>query len=79
MAVVKIIECPRDAMQGISHLSLPKGKLLTYNLAAWGLTRSILVLFLQRRFPKCRHTAEVSAQLDLSQTSSKLLAIIAKY
>lgn len=79
METVKIIECPRDAMQGIKTF-IPTAKKVTYiqSLLRVGFDTIDFGSFVSSKaIPQMQDTAEVLAQLDLSQTRSKLLAIIA--
>ena len=76
---VKIIECPRDAMQGIKTF-IPTEKKVAYiqSLLRVGFDTLDFGSFVSpKAIPQMQDTAEVLSQLDLSQTSSKLLAIIA--
>jgi hydroxymethylglutaryl-CoA lyase len=80
MKKVKIIECPRDAMQGIkSHfISTEKKALYINSLLKVGFDTIDFGSFVSpKAIPQMRDTAEVLAKLDLSKTESKLLAIIA--
>jgi len=80
MKKVKIIECPRDAMQGIkSHfISTEKKALYINSLLKVGFDTIDFGSFVSpRAIPQMRDTASVLSQLDLSKTTSKLLAIIA--
>lgn len=79
MKSVKIIECPRDAMQGIK-MFIPTEKKVQYlqSLLAVGFDTIDFGSFVSpKAIPQMQDTAEVLAQLDLSKTKSKLLAIIA--
>ena len=79
MNPIKIIECPRDAMQGIKDF-IPTEKKVQYiqALLRVGFDTIDFGSFVSpKAIPQMRDTAEVLAQLDLSATSSKLLAIIA--
>lgn len=79
METVKIIECPRDAMQGIKTF-IPTANKVTYiqSLLRVGFDSIDFGSFVSpKAIPQMQDTAEVLAQLDLSQTKSKLLAIIA--
>ncbi|RTY99670.1 hydroxymethylglutaryl-CoA lyase [Flavobacterium sp. RSP49] len=79
MEPIKIIECPRDAMQGIKPF-IPTARKVTYiqSLLRVGFDTIDFGSFVSpKAIPQMRDTAEVLAQLDLSQTKSKLLAIIA--
>ena len=76
---MKIIECPRDAMQGISEF-IPTDKKITYinQLLKVGFDTIDFGSFVSTKaIPQLKDTAEVLNGLDLSSTSSKLLAIIA--
>lgn len=79
MEHVKIIECPRDAMQGIKTF-IPTEKKVDYiqSLLRVGFDTIDFGSFVSpKAIPQMVDTAEVLARLDLSQTRSKLLAIIA--
>ncbi|AIJ37473.1 Hydroxymethylglutaryl-CoA lyase [Flavobacterium psychrophilum] len=76
---IKIIECPRDAMQGIKAF-IPTEKKVAYiqSLLRVGFDTIDFGSFVSpKAIPQMQDTVEVLAQLDLSQTQSKLLAIIA--
>nr|WP_315220534.1 hydroxymethylglutaryl-CoA lyase [uncultured Flavobacterium sp.] len=76
---IKIIECPRDAMQGIKTF-IPTERKVAYiqALLRVGFDTIDFGSFVSpKAIPQMQDTAEVLAQLDLSQTTSKLLAIIA--
>ena len=76
---MKIIECPRDAMQGISEFIPTDIKEAYINqLLKVGFDTIDFGSFVSpKAIPQLRDTAEVLAQLDLENTSSKLLSIIA--
>lgn len=79
MKNIKIIECPRDAMQGIKTF-IPTADKVAYiqSLLRVGFDTIDFGSFVSpKAIPQMQDTAEVLAQLDLSQTQSKLLAIIA--
>ncbi|WP_367768323.1 hydroxymethylglutaryl-CoA lyase [Flavobacterium sp. WC2421] len=79
MKQVKIIECPRDAMQGIKPF-IPTDRKVAYlqSLLRVGFDSIDFGSFVSpKAIPQMVDTAEVLAQLDLSETTSKLLAIIA--
>lgn len=79
MKSVKIIECPRDAMQGIK-MFIPTEKKVQYiqSLLSVGFDTIDFGSFVSpKAIPQMQDTAEVLSQLDLSTTQSKLLAIIA--
>ncbi|WP_323788601.1 hydroxymethylglutaryl-CoA lyase [Psychroserpens sp.] len=76
---LKIIECPRDAMQGIKDF-IPTEKKTQYiqSLLSVGFDTIDFGSFVSpKAIPQMVDTAEVLSNLDLSQTTSKLLAIIA--
>jgi hydroxymethylglutaryl-CoA lyase len=76
---IKLIECPRDAMQGIKDF-IPTDKKVQYiqSLLRVGFDTIDLGSFVSAKaIPQMQDTAEVLAKLDLSKTESKLLAIIA--
>lgn len=76
---VKIIECPRDAMQGIKPF-IPTHQKVKYiqSLLKVGFNTIDFGSFVSpRAIPQMQDTAEVLSQLDLSTSKSKLLAIIA--
>lgn len=76
---MKVIECPRDAMQGL-HDFIPTEKKAAYinQLLKVGFDTIDFGSFVSpKAIPQMRDSAEVLEQLDLSSTSSKLLAIIA--
>jgi len=76
---LKIIECPRDAMQGLHDFIPTKVKAAYINsLLKVGYDTIDFGSFVSpKAIPQMRDTADVLAQLDLSQTKSKLLAIVA--
>ena len=76
---VKIIECPRDAMQGIKEFIPTEKKILYINqLLKIGFDTIDFGSFVSPDIiPQLKDTAEVLDGLDLSTSSSKLLAIIA--
>ncbi|ALM48178.1 hydroxymethylglutaryl-CoA lyase [Flavobacterium psychrophilum] len=79
MEKIKIIECPRDAMQGIKAF-IPTKKKIDYiqSLLRIGYDTIDFGSFVSpKAIPQMQDTAEVLAGLDLSSTQSKLLAIIA--
>lgn len=76
---IKIIECPRDAMQGIKTF-IPTEKKVKYiqSLLNCGFDTIDFGSFVSpKAIPQMVDTAEVLSQLDLSKTTSKLLAIVA--
>jgi hydroxymethylglutaryl-CoA lyase len=79
MEKIKIIECPRDAMQGIKAF-IPTERKISYiqSLLRIGYDTIDFGSFVSpKAIPQMVDTAEVLAGLDLSRTQSKLLAIIA--
>ncbi|MCA0132342.1 hydroxymethylglutaryl-CoA lyase [Winogradskyella alexanderae] len=76
---VKLIECPRDAMQGIKEF-IPTEKKAQYiqSLLRVGFDTIDFGSFVSpKAIPQMVDTAEVLSLLDLSSTKSKILAIIA--
>lgn len=76
---MKIIECPRDAMQGIKEFIPTETKVSYLNsLLKVGFDTIDFGSFVSpKAIPQMQDTAEVLKQLDLSATKSKLLAIVA--
>ena len=79
MQKVKIIECPRDAMQGIRDWipTVEKVKYLQSLLRCGFDTLDFGSFVSPKAIPQMKDTAEVLSKLDLSATQTKLLAIIA--
>lgn len=76
---VKIIECPRDAMQGIKDW-IPTMQKVQYiqSLLRCGFDTIDVGSFVSARaIPQMRDTVAVLENLDLSKTESKLLTIVA--
>ncbi|WP_297690875.1 hydroxymethylglutaryl-CoA lyase [uncultured Eudoraea sp.] len=76
---VKMIECPRDAMQGIKSF-IPTERKIAYiqSLLGCGFDTIDFGSFVSpRAIPQMADTAEVLSRLDLSKSKSKLLAIVA--
>src|SRR5882757_8706496 len=76
---IKLIECPRDAMQGWAHF-IPTGKKIEYinSLLKVGFDTIDTGSFVSpKAIPQMADTAEVITQLDMSDTRSKLLVIVA--
>ena len=76
---LKIIECPRDAMQGLKTF-IPTEQKVRYiqSLLDVGFDTIDFGSFVSpKAIPQMRDTAQVVEALDLSQTNSKLLAIVA--
>ena len=79
MNKIKFIECPRDAMQGIRDF-IPTTTKVQYiqSLLRCGFDTIDFGSFVSpKAIPQMADTAKVLEQLDLTSTSSKLLAIIA--
>jgi len=79
MQKVKIIECPRDAMQGIKDW-IPTEEKVQYiqSLLRCGFDTIDFGSFVSpKAIPQMQDTAAVLASLDLLATDSKLLAIVA--
>ena len=76
---VKLIECPRDAMQGIKHFIPTQQKIDYINLLLEvGFDTIDFGSFVSpKAVPQMKDTAEVISNLDLSKGKSKLLAIVA--
>ncbi len=79
MDKIKLIECPRDAMQGIKSFIPTKEKVqYIQSLLRCGFDTIDFGSFVSpKAIPQMTDTAEVLSKLDLSATQSKLLAIIA--
>ena len=75
----KIIECPRDAMQGVKTLIPTNVKVnyLQFLLQVGFHCLDFGSFVSSRAVPQMRDTADVLDQLDLSITKTKLLAIVA--
>ncbi|OGX86866.1 hydroxymethylglutaryl-CoA lyase [Hymenobacter glacialis] len=76
---MKLIECPRDAMQGLTDF-IPTATKIDYlnALLRVGFDTLDFGSFVSpKAIPQLRDTAEVLAGLDLSATQTKLLAIVA--
>jgi hydroxymethylglutaryl-CoA lyase len=76
---IKIIECPRDAMQGIKPF-IPTSQKVQYlqSLLRVGFDTLDFGSFVSpKAIPQMQDTAEVLSHLDLSKTRTKLLAIVA--
>ena len=77
--MIKIIECPRDAMQGLKEF-IPSERKAAYinQLLKVGFDTIDFGSFVSpKAIPQMRDTAAVLELLDLGTTSSKLLAIVA--
>jgi hydroxymethylglutaryl-CoA lyase len=77
--MVKLIECPRDAMQGIKHFINTDIKVAYINkLLKVGFHTIDFGSFVSpKAIPQMRDTAAVLSALDLSETDTQLLAIVA--
>lgn len=77
--MVKIVECPRDAMQGIKDFIPTEVKIEYLNmLLKVGFDTLDFGSFVSpKAIPQMRDTVEVLQNLDLANTSTKLLAIVA--
>lgn len=75
---IKLVECPRDAMQGLHHFVPTELKVAYLNLLLQvGFDTLDFGSFVSpKAIPQMRDTEEVLAQLDLSE-KTKLLAIVA--
>jgi len=77
--MIQLIECPRDAMQGL-HEFIPTEKKISYinQLLKVGFSTIDFGSFVSpKAIPQMRDTAQVLAGLDLENTKSELLAIVA--
>ena len=76
---MKLIECPRDAMQGLAHFVPTDLKIRYLNaLLQVGFDTLDFGSFVSpKAIPQLRDTAEVLAGLNLKNTQTKLLAIVA--
>jgi len=78
---IQITECPRDAMQGL-HPFIPteiKAAYINLLLQVGFDTIDFGSFVSAKAIPQMRDTTEVLKKLDLSNTRSKLLAIVANY
>lgn len=77
--MVQLVECPRDAMQGMkTFISTEKKVTYINNLLKVGFHTIDFGSFVSpKAIPQLADTANVLEQLDLSNTNSKLLAIVA--
>ncbi|MGO4920721.1 hydroxymethylglutaryl-CoA lyase [Maribacter spongiicola] len=76
---IKLVECPRDAMQGIKQF-IPTDEKVRYiqSLLGCGFDTLDFGSFVSpKAIPQMVDTAEVLAKLDLSKTNTKLLSIVA--
>jgi hydroxymethylglutaryl-CoA lyase len=76
---IKLVECPRDAMQGLHGFVPTETKAAYINLLLQvGFDTVDFGSFVSpKAIPQMRDTAEVLSRLDLSGSKSKLLAIVA--
>lgn len=77
--MIKLIECPRDAMQGL-HDFIPTEEKVNYlnQLLKVGFHTLDFGSFVSpKAIPQMRDTAKILSQLHLEQSSSQLLAIVA--
>jgi hydroxymethylglutaryl-CoA lyase len=77
--MVKLIECPRDAMQGWPHIISTANKVAYLQaLLQVGFHTLDCVSFVSAKaIPQMADSSKVLEQLDLSHTATKLLAIVA--
>ena len=77
--MIQVVECPRDAMQGIDKFIPTRLKAEYINmLLKVGFDTIDFGSFVSpKAIPQMRDTAEVLSKLDLDSSSSKLLAIVA--
>ena len=76
--MIKLVECPRDAMQGIKEFIDTEAKANYINeLLKVGFDTIDFGSFVSpKAIPQMRDTAEVLSKLDLSATKSELLSIV---
>src|SRR5438876_4133254 len=77
--MIKLIECPRDAMQGIKHF-IPTERKVAYinSLLQVGFDTIDFGSFVSpKAIPQMADTKEVIAGLNIHASQSKLLAIVA--
>ncbi len=81
MSKIKIIECPRDAMQGIKRW-IPSDEKLSYLQSVLSVGFDVVDFgsFVSSRVvPQMKDTDYIINNLDTTNTNSKLLAIVANY
>ncbi|MCC5945018.1 MAG: hydroxymethylglutaryl-CoA lyase [Bernardetiaceae bacterium] len=81
MNLLELTECPRDAMQGLPEF-IPtdlKARYINLLLKAGFHTIDFGSFVSPHAMPQMRDTAEVLSQLELDNTDSKLLAVVAGY
>ncbi len=77
--MIKLVECPRDAMQGLKDF-IPTATKANYinNLLKVGFHTLDFGSFVSpKAIPQMRDTADVLSRLELENTNTKLLAIVA--
>ncbi|MDG2450431.1 MAG: hydroxymethylglutaryl-CoA lyase, partial [Saprospiraceae bacterium] len=76
---IKIIECPRDAMQGLHDFipTLKKAEYMQQLLSVGFHTLDFGSFVSPKAIPQMKDTAQVLSLLDLSKSKTKLLAIVA--
>ncbi len=76
---IKIIECPRDAMQGLHDFipTLKKAEYMQQLLSVGFDTLDFGSFVSPKAIPQMKDTAQVLSLLDLSKSKTKLLAIVA--
>jgi len=79
MPQIILNECPRDAMQGLAHFVPTETKIKYHNaLLKVGFSRLDFGSFVSpKAIPQLRDTAELIDKLELSQSQTRLLAIVA--
>ncbi|MCR9290800.1 MAG: hydroxymethylglutaryl-CoA lyase [Bacteroidetes bacterium] len=77
--MIKLIECPRDAMQGLKEFISTETKIKYINqLLKVGFDTIDFGSFVSpKAIPQMRDTSEVVQRLDLSETNTELLCIVA--
>ena len=77
--MIHIVECPRDAMQGLVDFIPTDVKVAYINqlLRVGFQTLDVGSFVSAKAIPQMRDTVEVLSKLDMSDTSTKLLAIVA--
>ena len=76
---MKLIECPRDAMQGLKNFipTSVKAEYLNLLLSVGFDTLDFGSFVSHQAIPQMKDTAQVINKLDLSETKTKLLTIVA--
>ncbi|EIM76943.1 hydroxymethylglutaryl-CoA lyase-like protein [Nitritalea halalkaliphila LW7] len=77
--MIQLVECPRDAMQGLPHFidTSIKAAYLDQLLAVGFHTLDFGSFVSPKAIPQMRDTAEVLGMLDLHKRTTRLLAIVA--